>query len=265
MPCCHISHRWKWPKVLIGLMIFELLGTIATLVFFGIASPDTYRTALWQVGADNGFNSNPNQILYAYANYRPIPSTPIVWSDFITNFNIVVSVFSMFMLLVKLVMFVMHIWVPLLSIIVNTIICIIWVVSIYGQAGPDYSDPKHPSSSAWYITKSCEYARPSGNYGYCQQAKGAFASSVLMLACFFVNLLFGIWSIIPTKDQKAKRAAKIEDRALAGSPNSEVSGEHKPWEMKNIPRTPTAAGAQPFTPRTLAFNTLDRKLPLRYP
>ncbi len=44
------------------------------LVLFGISQPDLYRTKMWQVGFDNGFNSNPNMILYAYANhglYRP--------------------------------------------------------------------------------------------------------------------------------------------------------------------------------------------------
>jgi hypothetical protein len=99
----------------------------------------------------------------------------------ITDFNVVISVFSVFMLLLKVVLFMMHIWIPLLSVIVNLIIVVLWVVSIYGQAGPDYSDPAYPSSVAWYIAKSCSYASPSGNYGNCQQAKGAFAASVLML------------------------------------------------------------------------------------
>lgn len=87
----------------------------------------------------------------------------------------------MFMLLVKVTMFVMHIWVPLLSIVVNVILVPLWTVSMYGQAGPDYSDPAYPSSVAWYIAKSCSYATPSGNYGNCLQAKGSFAATVIML------------------------------------------------------------------------------------
>ena len=62
-------------------MVLELLDTVAALALFGIASPNQYRTAMWQIGSDNGFNSSPNLILYAYANYRPIPKTPMVWSD----------------------------------------------------------------------------------------------------------------------------------------------------------------------------------------
>jgi len=259
----YISHRWKWPKVIIGLMVLELLDTVACLVLFGIADPDTYRTTMWQVGSDNGFNSSPNQILYAYANYRPIPKTPFVWSSVITALNVIVSVFSMFMLLVKLIMFVLHIWVPLLSVIANVILVALWTVSVYGQAGPDYSDPEHPSPSAWYVTKSCSYASASGNYGYCMQAKGSFAVTVLMLSFLFINLVLGIWSMFPSKEQREKRrAAREEMSRLEGSPISDGPGE-KAWEMRNVPpRTPTAL-RQPFTPRTLAFNTLDRKLPLR--
>lgn len=57
----------------------EFLFTIAVLTLFGIADPDTYRTKLWQEGSDHGFNSNPNEILYSYANHDPI-DTPLVWS-----------------------------------------------------------------------------------------------------------------------------------------------------------------------------------------
>jgi hypothetical protein len=67
--------------VLVTLMVLELGGTVATLALFGIASPDAYRTQLWKVGSVYGFNSSPDQILYAYANYKPIPETPLVWSD----------------------------------------------------------------------------------------------------------------------------------------------------------------------------------------
>jgi len=75
------SKQWKWPKVLIALMIIELGGTVAALTLFGIASPDAYRTEMWRIGSDNGFNSSPDEILYAYANYRPIPKIPLVWSS----------------------------------------------------------------------------------------------------------------------------------------------------------------------------------------
>lgn len=62
-------------------MPLELIGLIAVLVIFGIAQPDLYRTKMWQIGFDNGLNSNPNMILYAYANFKPLPKVPLIWSS----------------------------------------------------------------------------------------------------------------------------------------------------------------------------------------
>lgn len=189
------------PKVLYTLFVIELAGTVAALALFGIADPNLFRTALWQIGSDLGFNSSPLEVLYAYANYRPIPKIPFVWSqacvfpsaqivtlkircanvDYsITTFNVVLSVLCTFVLLCKATMFVLHVWYPLLSTIVNTILVAMWVVSIVGQAGPDHSDPKHPSNIAWYISKSCDLAEPYGKKHYCLMAKGTFAVTVFM-------------------------------------------------------------------------------------
>ena len=99
----------------------------------------------------------------------------------LTDFNVAVSVLSMFIMLVKSSMFILHIWYPILGTLSNLAIVILWAVSVYGQMGPDHSDKRYPSNVAWYISKSCSYARPSGAYGYCMQAKGAFAVTVVML------------------------------------------------------------------------------------
>jgi hypothetical protein len=77
----HFQRKWKWPKVLIALMVIELAGTVPALALFGIASPDLYRTQMWQIGYQNGWNSDPREILYAYSNYVPLPKIPLVWSQ----------------------------------------------------------------------------------------------------------------------------------------------------------------------------------------
>jgi len=176
-----LARRWKTPKVLLALILIEFAFTIAGLALFGIADPDLYRTRLWQDGSDNGFNSNPNQLLYDYANYRPAIA-PLVWSQWITNYNVIISVLSMFILLVKATLFVMHIWYPILALAVNAFLCALWAVSVHAQVSPDMSDPDHPQPGApWYITKSCSVVHNQSNYGYCEQAKGAFAVTVVML------------------------------------------------------------------------------------
>ena len=77
-----ILHReWRNRRAMWILMALELLGLIPILVLFGIEQPDLYRTKFWQIGYDNGLNSNPDMILYAYANHRPLPKIPFVWSQ----------------------------------------------------------------------------------------------------------------------------------------------------------------------------------------
>ncbi len=66
-------------RVVLVLLLIELVLSIPALALFGIAAPNTFRTALWKDGGLNGFNSDPVQILYAYANHRPLPQTPMVW------------------------------------------------------------------------------------------------------------------------------------------------------------------------------------------
>lgn len=75
-----IPRKWKTPKIIIPCFVIELIIEVAALALYGIAQPDLYRTRLWKEGSDHGWNSNPNEIIYAYANYRPI-KTPLPWSQ----------------------------------------------------------------------------------------------------------------------------------------------------------------------------------------
>ena len=173
------------------LFVLELPLSIAALALYGIAQPDLYRTRLWQEGANHGWNSSPNEITYAYANYRPIPN-PLSWSQFITNFNVVIAVLSVFLLLVKGIMFITHVWHPLLSVVVHVVLVALYAVSIHAQTAKDMSDAEHPQKGApWYITKRCGPPVDPAVHGYCQQAKGTFAVTVLLWYAFcYIALSF---------------------------------------------------------------------------
>jgi hypothetical protein len=66
-----------------------------------------------------------------------------------------------------------------------------------------------------------------------------------------------IWSLIPTAAQRAADKVEVDDMQMKGGNNSDNNSDTN-VEMKSV-----KANAVPFTPRTLAFNTLDRQLPLR--
>jgi hypothetical protein len=87
---------------------------------------------------------------------------------------------------------------------------------------------------------------------------------------YLANTILGIYSLIPSRLERSVNALDLEDNLETSakgkgkgkdSPNSEGNLD-RPWEMKNLPPT-TEALKQPFTPRTMAFKSLDRQLPLR--
>lgn len=186
----------------------------------------------------------------------------------ITNYNLVIAVLSMFFMLIKGIMYMLHVLPPIVSVVLHLVLIILYAVAVSIQASSDTSDPRHPQNGpAWYITKSCSVAHNRNNIGYCQQAKATFACFVAMLGVFSIYFLLSAWSCIPSKAQieeyeEKKRQKKLRwahlDEPDARSANSGY--------QHHTPDTPGVQfGMSPYTPRTLAFNTLGgtEDLPLR--
>ncbi|OJD15650.1 hypothetical protein AJ78_04111 [Emergomyces pasteurianus Ep9510] len=253
----YLPRKYRIPilfKILIGI---ELPVTIAILALFGIAAPDLYRTKLWKDGAENGFNSGPEDRIYALANYLPY-STPKPWSQFLTSFNLVISVLSMFFMLVKTPMFILNVFYPPISLVVHTALTALYAVSLAYQASPDMTDPARPQPGApWYLTKSCNVAHSRSNVGYCQQAKASFACTVLMLSIFLVHVAYALLSCLPTEEIREKQRQRLERR--------KELDDLKSLKSPVYPMTPGGTAFPPMTPRTQAFNRLGgtTDLPLR--
>lgn len=198
----YFPRNWRHHKALLIMMAVELPFTIVILTLTGIASHDLYRTRLWQDGADNGFNSAPDEAVYAAANYRPY-TPPMVWSSLyvfshlsmwcfrarfadiensLTKYNLVLGVLSTFFLITKAPVHMLRVFYPLFSVFIHVGLAVLYIVSARYQGGSDMSDPRHPQSGPpWYITKSCGSAAHRGNIGYCKQAKALFAFTILMM------------------------------------------------------------------------------------
>lgn len=101
----------------------------------------------------------------------------------LTNFNVAISVLSLFVLVAKLIGFIMRVWTPIVGVFFSLGMTILYVVSIYGQMGPDYYDPLRPSPIAWYIRYGCWPAEGFQNDAVrsCMLAKGTFATTIIQL------------------------------------------------------------------------------------
>ena len=109
----------------------------------------------------------------------------------ITDFNVVIIVLSMFVLLAKCVMYIMNVLPPFCSALLHACLTTLFAVSISQQAASDNSDPLHPSTVPWYLTHSCGPPVSARNYGYCMQAKASFGVTVALLYVysFFLETL----------------------------------------------------------------------------
>lgn len=190
----------------------------------------------------------------------------------------------MFFWLVKVTAWVLHVFFPILSLLLHIALLALWAYGISMQTGSDTIDPARPSKGApWYLRKNCDIVKDDTIKGYCMQAKSAFAVSVIMLyvlrnhlpsttltacsaiyACF---VILSIYSLIPTPEarlayaarKEEKKAKKAEKEKWANSPienamTPEEQWQHM-WELQQLPRTP--GFKSPMTPRTQTFNQLE--------
>jgi hypothetical protein len=176
----------------------------------------------------------------------------------------------MFIMLVKSIMYMLHVFPPILSAFIHAGLIVLYSISVDYQSSSDTTDPDHPQHGApWYITKSCSVTHKKNNIGYCKQAKASFACTCAMLGIFAIYLLFAAWSCIPSQAQKIeyeeKKRAKAERWAKFETYQDDETGETNTARYP-VPETPGPQQAlNPMTPRTLAFNTLGgtKDLPLR--
>ncbi|KAI5210587.1 hypothetical protein E4T39_00102 [Aureobasidium subglaciale] len=259
-----IARKWRSRKTMLYLFVAEFPFTVAALALFAIAQPNTYRTRLWADGYDNGFNSSPTEILYSYANHRPI-SPPIIWSQFITDYNVVISVLSMFIMLIKPVLFFMRALIPIFSALVHLLLVVLYAYSAYGQSASDMTDKDHLQKDApWYITKSCNVASDKKNIGFCKQAKASFAVTLCLLILFAVTLAVSLHSCVPTKAERFARAADVEETEIPEYSPETARLDEQEWEKMRSQAewqysvTPGMSNMlNPMTPRTVAFQTLE--------
>lgn len=98
-----------------------------------------------------------------------------------TNYNLVIGVLSVFLLIVKLPVHAMHLLFPPIATFINGGSIVLYAFAARYQAGPDMSDPQRPQPGPpWYITKSCNVAYSKSDIGFCNQAKALFALCVVL-------------------------------------------------------------------------------------
>ncbi|AEO53131.1 hypothetical protein MYCTH_2085599 [Thermothelomyces thermophilus ATCC 42464] len=260
-----LRRPWRAKAPLYWGMVPELAGIVPLLVLFGLQQPDGFRSLFWRIGFENKQNSNPNMILYAYANYQPLPTVPFVWSKTLTNYNVAISILSLFILLAKMIATIMKVFYPIFGTIISLVLVVLYTVSIYGQAGPDYADPRYPSPTPWHLRIGCSLAEPYGAAKTCRMVQATLGVTVYLLTVYLCQLGFAIWAMLPNKelDMYDSDAEDDDDDGHPAKAKNKAAASVVQLQPAPAPAPAPAADKTPFTPRTQAFHALERKLPLR--
>ncbi|CRL31130.1 unnamed protein product [Penicillium camemberti] len=175
----------------------ELSIQLAVFALFASAYPDGYRSLLWLTGGVQGWNSNPEERIYFYANHKTPPEIPWIWTQRFgvqldifkkrqansgrsTDANLATATVAVIVCLAKGLLIYLHQSRYFVVAFYDVSLAALWILCISNQSSGDYSSPAHPSPRPWYLVKSCKSVEGPGAKG-CTMAQASFAISVLVL------------------------------------------------------------------------------------
>ncbi|OJJ03480.1 hypothetical protein ASPVEDRAFT_42938 [Aspergillus versicolor CBS 583.65] len=166
------------------ILTYESALVIVCLVLALHAYPDTCRTILWQYGGSEGWNSNPQDRIYFYANYRDPPPIPKIWSEEITESNLAISAVSTVTWIIRVVLLRYQPgssrWILAAF---DMLLVALWAISVHAQLSSDLSDAEHPSAWPWYLVHACG-GLDHQERGCCTLARWFLAASSNTLALY---------------------------------------------------------------------------------
>jgi hypothetical protein len=94
--------------------------------------------------------------------------------------------------------------------IYDTILLVLWAMSIADQTSSDFTDPEHPSPHPWYLTRGCSAAWDKTR-GYCQIAQASFAMSLIAAILYFARLVREAMLIAYERGQRHQPKWPVQD------------------------------------------------------
>ncbi|EUC40787.1 hypothetical protein COCMIDRAFT_107864 [Bipolaris oryzae ATCC 44560] len=171
------------PLLFSSVMLVDLVLALTLTSLFASAYPDRFRTALWQNGGSEGWNSDPQQRVYDYANYRDS-----------TVFHLVIAAITLFVWIVRFQVNCLSGYVLDLhaSIMTNAMYDML-LVGLYAsstamQNSGDFSDPEHISLRPWYLERGCEDAWKR-TWGGCEVMRVSYGLTIFAVIWYCLRFL----------------------------------------------------------------------------
>ncbi|KAG7144225.1 hypothetical protein HYQ46_007030 [Verticillium longisporum] len=127
------------------LLVIDFCISVTAVGLFSSAYLGHHRDRLWEFGGVEGWNSNPKERVYFYANYKEPPVIPLIWTQRLTDASLAVALLSIFIMVARMVMTSCGQMSRTFSMLYDAFLAFVWIYSVSSQASGDYSDMEHPS------------------------------------------------------------------------------------------------------------------------
>ena len=187
------------------LLSTEFVLCLVALCVFAHGHTSGLRTALWTVGGEQGWNSNPRLRIYFYANHREPPEIPSVWTERLVGIMILkrrrnpnapdltslfcsladsligIAIINTALWMARMALFRCGIvGLPWIGAVYDLILSGLWTYAVKAQSSSDLTDTQHLSVQPWYLEHSC--AEISGDDGaLCGHGKACFTVAVVCM------------------------------------------------------------------------------------
>ncbi|CAG9977628.1 unnamed protein product [Clonostachys byssicola] len=207
-----ISRR-RLAHVVLLVAEFCVTSTAWALCLWGY--PDRFRSRLWENGGAQGWNSDPKQRIYYYANYEEPPEVPLIWSQRLTDSHLCIAALSLITCAIRVGLQPLGYLPRAASIVYDILLYSLWVWILVGQRSGDYSDSVHPSPYPWYLGRSCSESWSSTRLA-CHVAKANFALSII------APLIYGCRLALEAMIVTWERQCRKKDKDLQVLVNGEL-------------------------------------------
>ncbi|KAH7392185.1 hypothetical protein DE146DRAFT_661866 [Phaeosphaeria sp. MPI-PUGE-AT-0046c] len=190
--------------------VIEFALIITLVAGFAYASQGQYRSKLWEDGGIHGWNSDPRQRVYYYANYQEPPPVPLIWDEESHRYHLWISLTTgvIFMARIRTQVWGLDLVGKMCTTALYDLLLVaLWSYSVFLQNSGDVSDPQHLSLRPWYLEHGCGQGSPETS-GACSAVRRLFFLTLFTLmwcclrflcVCLYITYLAGFSSGLRTE------------------------------------------------------------------
>ncbi|KAG9256872.1 uncharacterized protein F5Z01DRAFT_491421 [Emericellopsis atlantica] len=178
----------------LAFLVAESCLSLAALVVFTAVFVGDYRMKAWLNGGGEGWNSDPAQRVYFYANFKEPPEIPTIWTQALSKATLGMAILTVVWLFVHGIAS-RHHYISLgATLACETFIALLWIYITLEQCSSDLTDEEHLSQYPWFLTRACSRAWDDAKAA-CHTLRAGFYLSLVIVCMFCGRIILSIHTL----------------------------------------------------------------------